>query len=83
MNNNRAFYVSFEWHGIDARGITGLAADAAGGMYEVELEEHALPPLPGTALQSRARPLLIRKCGKPPILIEAWRGGQYLSCTAQ
>lgn len=79
LQSRRPFHVAFEWVGIDSHGITGLAGNAAGEVYEVTTDEISAGG--GIANSRPARIVTVTRCERAPVeRVIGMRGDRILSC---
>ena len=82
LRSHRPFRVAFEWVGIDSRGITGIAGDSSGEIYEVTTDETS----PGNKFFGTrpARTVTVVRCQEPPVEISVgMHGDRIMSCVDQ
>jgi hypothetical protein len=67
MRSRHPFRVGFEWTGLDSHGITGLAGNANGEVYEVTVDETDAGG--GILLSAPVREITVTRCERMPVEI--------------
>lgn len=80
LRARKSFYVSFDFVGIDSRGVIGVAANRSGEVFQVTTDQLGGGYLGMVATSGIVRTLTVSRCGKPPFEERSYPSNRYLVC---
>jgi hypothetical protein len=78
LKSAQRFYVAFDYVGVDSRGITGLARNSEGQIYEVSTDDLGLGAF--GAVSRRRRTVTVTRCEAAPSERISYPANRYLTC---
>ena len=81
LKSGRRFYVAFEYVGVDSHGVTGLARNSEGEVYEVSTDELGRGAF--GAVSRHARTVTVTRCEVAPTERTSYPANRYLTCFPQ
>jgi len=82
LRSHERFRVSFDYMGLDSHGVTGLAANSAGEVYEITTDELGVGWGGAIATADRLRSVTVTRCDRAPVEETSYPANRLLSCTA-
>jgi hypothetical protein len=78
LKSGRRFYVAFDYVGVDSHGITGLARNSKGEVYEVVTDDLGRGIF--GAVSRHARNVTVTRCEAAPTERTSYPANHYLTC---
>ena len=82
LRTRRPFRVAFDYVGVDSHGVTGLAANSKGTVYEVQTDELGHGWGGAVRTTGRVRSVTVTRCQEAPIEHTSWLANRDLTCHA-
>lgn len=78
LKSRRRFYVAFDYVGVDSHGVTGLARNSKGEVYEVRTDDIGRCAL--GAVSRHERTVTVTRCEMAPTERTSYPANRYLTC---
>jgi hypothetical protein len=81
LKSRRRFYVAFDYVGVDSQGVTGLARNSEGEVFEVRTDDLGRGAL--GAVSRHARTATVTRCEVAPTERTSYPANRYLTCSPE